>query len=113
MAVYRESSDELPVYISVHSKSEAPGLLAGVPLAAAYPPLEPTQQRRLAARRHKTTYCYDFPSVFQTALRDIWAARHIDGEPGSMPPGAPFDLMPTSTFSSICLVACMPNMRCT
>lgn len=44
------------------------------------------QQKRLAARRHNTTYCYDFPSVFENALRSAWAARAAAGEPQSMPP---------------------------
>ena len=52
-----------------------------------YPGLDPLQQKRLAARRHATTYCYDFPSVFNTALRDIWAARTAAGEPGAQATG--------------------------
>jgi len=52
----------------------------------AYPPLAPLQQKRLAARRHKTTYCYDFPSVFGNALREAWAARAAAGEPNAVPP---------------------------
>ena len=55
---------------------------------APYPGLDPLQQKRLAARRHATTYCYDFPSVFNTALRDIWAARAAAGEPGALAAGA-------------------------
>eukprot|EP00878_Enallax_costatus_P025579 GHUV01027381.1.p1 GENE.GHUV01027381.1~~GHUV01027381.1.p1 ORF type:complete len:167 (-),score=48.87 GHUV01027381.1:207-707(-) len=48
--------------------------------------LQALQQKRLAARRHSTTYCYDFPSVFENALRGAWAARAAAGEPQSMPP---------------------------
>lgn len=51
-----------------------------------YAPLQRLQQKRLAARRHKTTYCYDFPSVFGNALREAWAARAAAGEPGAVPP---------------------------
>lgn len=51
-----------------------------------YPALEPLQQKRLAARRHATTYAYDFPTVFENALRDIWAARAAAGEPNAVPP---------------------------
>lgn len=47
---------------------------------------QPLQKNRLAARRHNTTYCYDFPSVFDNALRGIWAARAAAGEPQSVPP---------------------------
>ena len=36
------------------------------------------QQRRLQARRHNTTYCYDFPAVFQDALLALWAAHEAD-----------------------------------
>jgi hypothetical protein len=47
----------------------AAGALHQQPLLAAYPPLQRLQQKRLAARRHTTTYCYDFPAVFESALR--------------------------------------------
>lgn len=47
---------------------------------------QPLQKNRLTARRHNTTYCYDFPSVFENALRGIWAARANAGEPQSVPP---------------------------
>ena len=58
-----------------------------LPISSPYPPLEALQQKRLAARRHKTTYCYDFPSVFSNALRQAWLARAIAGEPGDVPRG--------------------------
>ena len=45
------------------------------------------QQRRLQARRHSTTYCYDFPAVFQDALRALWAAHEADS--GVRQPPAP------------------------
>ena len=53
--------------------------LHGLPVLGPYLPLEPLQQRRLAARRHTVTYCYDFPSVFENALRAMWAARGTAG----------------------------------
>lgn len=43
------------------------------------PPLSPLQQRRLQARRHSTTYCYDFPAVFENALRSMWADHEASG----------------------------------
>ncbi|GLI66556.1 hypothetical protein VaNZ11_010441, partial [Volvox africanus] len=60
--------------------------LGGVVVGSPYPPLEPLQQKRLAARRHNVTYVYDFPAVFEAALRDLWAARAAAGEPKSTPP---------------------------
>lgn len=88
MLIYRESTAHPLEYVSVHGKSEVKGPLAGVHIMAPYEPLELSHQKRLAARRHKTTYCYDFPSVLQTALRDIWNTRAMNGEPGIMPAGA-------------------------
>jgi len=64
------------------------GALDGTAVTAPYPPLEVLQQKRLAARRHKTTYCYDFPAVFENALREIWGARATAGEPHAVPPSA-------------------------
>ncbi len=55
-------------------------------LLAPYSPLEPLQHKRLAARRHRTTYCYDFPAVFEDALRETWARRAALGEPCAVPP---------------------------
>ena len=62
-------------YSSPASEQGAPGAdcsLHGRRLLEPYPRLEPLQLKRLAARRHATTYCYDFPTVFENALRDIW-----------------------------------------
>ena len=53
--------------------------------------LAPHAEGRAVARghrRHRTTYCYDFPSVFANALRQAWLARAIAGEPGDVPRGA-------------------------
>ena len=90
MHIYREAAgaDGQMMYSSRHSSSEAAGPLDGQPILAAYPPLEGLQQKRLAARRHKTTYAYDFPSVFGNALRELWTARAVAGEPGTAPKGA-------------------------
>lgn len=53
--------------------------LHGQRLLSAYPPLAQLQCKRLAARRHAVTYCYDFPSVFENALREVWAQRAAAG----------------------------------
>lgn len=75
------------IYRSVTQHSDigkAP--LDGISVMKPYAPLALLQQKRLAARRHNTTYCYDFPAVFENALREIWAARAAAGEPGAVPP---------------------------
>jgi acetyl-CoA carboxylase/biotin carboxylase 1 len=77
------------IYHSKHAKHEGAGPLHGQPVLAPYPKLEGLQQKRLAARRHKTTYAYDFPTVFGNALRELWTARAIAGEPGVVPKGEP------------------------
>ena len=89
MQIYREAlhPNGKVIYISKHSKHGAPGPLHGKPISAPCGPLEGMQQKRLAARRHKTTYAYDFPTVFGNALREIWTTRAISGEPGSVPKG--------------------------
>jgi acetyl-CoA carboxylase / biotin carboxylase 1 len=51
------------------------------------PPLLPLQQRRLHARRHATTYCYDFPAVFENALQSLWADYKLRGG-SELPPSA-------------------------
>eukprot|EP00798_Chlamydomonas_sp_ICE-L_P004931 gene4932-34702_t len=56
---------------------------------APYPTLEPLQRKRLIARRHSVTYCYDFPGVFENALREIWAERAAAGELASLLPAGP------------------------
>lgn len=90
VAIYKESLGDLPLlYHSKHGKLEEGGPLGGTPIMAPYAPLQALQQKRLSARRHKTTYCYDFTSVFGTALRDIWTSRALTGEPGIMPQGNP------------------------
>lgn len=91
MQVYREDLPQGPnaptttselVYLS----TAPPAPLHLSPVLSRYPPLEGLQQKRLAARRHKTTFCYDFPAVFENALRQTWAARAAAGEPGAVPP---------------------------
>ena len=84
--VYQEGVQEgNNVYLSRHTQGPA-GAFDGTPILAPYPPLEQLQQKRLAARRHKTTFAYDFPNVFGNALRKIWVDRDASGEcDGPMP----------------------------
>lgn len=86
MHVYREKhTDEgVTVFASCHDAAGNPGPLHSVPVLAPYSPLLPLQQRRLAARRHATTYCYDFPAVFNNALRALWDAHRLD-QPSACP----------------------------
>ncbi|KAL6777494.1 BCC3 [Auxenochlorella protothecoides x Auxenochlorella symbiontica] len=58
----------------------APGALDGARVLEPHAPLEALQQRRLTARRHRTTYAYDFPAVFENALRMAWLERAAAGE---------------------------------
>ena len=105
MQIYREAlhPNGKVIYISKHSKHGAPGPLHGKPISAPCGPLEGMQQKRLAARRHKTTYAYDFPTVFGNALREIWTTRAISGEPGSVPKGM-------YAFSD-CTLSCQRDVR--
>lgn len=57
----------------------------GASVLAPVPPLSLLQQRRLQARRHSTTYCYDFPAVFEDALRSMWA--EYEASAGHRPQG--------------------------
>ena len=86
--VYQEGAGNHPqVYASVHAGLPSAGPLHNQSLLSAYGPLEHLQQKRLAARLHKTTFCYDFPRVFENALREVWDARAAAGEPESIMPG--------------------------
>jgi acetyl-CoA carboxylase / biotin carboxylase 1 len=73
------SDDGSCVLLTSATPAEAPNASSGrepedrQPVLAPVPPLQPLQRRRLYARRHATTYCYDFPAVFYNALRAIWA----------------------------------------
>lgn len=90
MNVYREMlndtpNDKLRIYKSIPD-GLTPGALDLQPVLKPYGSLDLLQRKRLEARRHQTTYCYDFPKVFGNALREIWAARAANGEPGAVPP---------------------------
>ncbi|XP_009373180.2 acetyl-CoA carboxylase 1 [Pyrus x bretschneideri] len=79
--VYRELEDTSKQRVVYHSAStQAP--LHGLPVNAQYQPLGTIDRKRLVARRTSTTYCYDFPLAFQTALEQSWASQL----PGSKKP---------------------------
>ncbi|XP_078444869.1 acetyl-CoA carboxylase 1-like [Wolffia australiana] len=76
--VYREVEDGKSHQMVYHSVSTPPGNLHGILLSAQYQPLSIINHKRLSARRSGTTYCYDFPLAFQTALKKIWASSVED-----------------------------------
>ncbi|KAF7816939.1 acetyl-CoA carboxylase 1-like [Senna tora] len=72
---YRELEDtnrHKMVYSSVTVK----GPLHGVPVNENYRPLGVIDRKRLAARKNSTTYCYDFPLAFETALEQSWTIQY-------------------------------------
>jgi hypothetical protein len=72
--VYREGAvDKNRVYLTADCLPR--GKLHGTPLKAQYGLLGSLEKRRLAARRAGTTFCFDFPLVFSTALAAIWEAE--------------------------------------
>ncbi|GAB2219638.1 hypothetical protein Droror1_Dr00007275 [Drosera rotundifolia] len=72
--VYRELEEHSKHQVVYHSVS-AHGPLHGVPVNAHYQPLGTFDLKRLVARRNSTTYCYDFPLAFESALKQAWATQ--------------------------------------
>lgn len=70
--VYRELEDRIRHEMVYHSVSVR-GPLHGVHVKAPYHPLGVIARKRLQAMRSSTTYCYDFPLAFLTALEKSWA----------------------------------------
>ncbi|XP_062099435.1 acetyl-CoA carboxylase 1-like isoform X1 [Humulus lupulus] len=70
--VYRELEDHSQHKV-VYSSISRVGPLHKVPVNAQYQPLGVLDRKRLLARRSNTTYCYDFPLAFETALEQSWA----------------------------------------
>jgi len=94
--VYQEASHAgNSIYLSRHTSKGKAGAFDNTPILSPYPPLEQLQQKRLAARRHKTTFAYDFPNVFGNALRKVWVHRDASGECDRPLPG-------------VCLRSCLP-----
>eukprot|EP00899_Mesostigma_viride_P017896 jgi/Mesvir1/26107/Mv06825-RA.1 len=85
--VYYEASDAASGGADVYCSPHAPprGALHSVPLDAPYPPLDGLEWRRWETRTHGTTFCYDFPGVFEKALEKMWAGNagsstHAEGK---------------------------------
>nr|ASZ00204.1 acetyl-CoA carboxylase 2 [California macrophylla] len=78
--VYREvevTNKNEVIYNSISAISP----LHGVPVTAHYQSLGVLDQKRRLARRNNTTYCYDFPLAFETALENSWAQFHGISKP--------------------------------
>eukprot|EP00850_Spirogloea_muscicola_P017414 SM000149S01349 [mRNA] locus=s149:208717:222851:+ [translate_table: standard] len=81
--VYMEARGSLHggelIYFSPPSDRHPPGPLRGTRLAEPYTSLSQADIKRLAARQSGTTYCYDFPLVFRTALDRMWTEASSQG----------------------------------
>ncbi|KAL8171437.1 hypothetical protein V2J09_023241 [Rumex salicifolius] len=73
--VYRELDDNTTHQMVYHS-IQAQGPLHGRLVSGQYQPLGVLDRKRLVARRSSTTYCYDFPLAFETALEQSWASGY-------------------------------------
>ncbi|KAH9295974.1 hypothetical protein KI387_039562, partial [Taxus chinensis] len=78
--IYREVDDTNKYEIVYHSPLSVTGPLHGIPVAARYQSLDIVDRKRLIARRNNTTYCYDFPLVFETSLKRLWTASFHNGD---------------------------------
>ncbi|KAK9983391.1 hypothetical protein SO802_032916 [Lithocarpus litseifolius] len=72
--IYRELEDT-SVHREVYHSVADWGPLHGVAVNAQYQPLGILDRKRLLARKSSTTYCYDFPLAFETALDQSWASQ--------------------------------------
>ncbi|KAJ7965672.1 Acetyl CoA carboxylase [Quillaja saponaria] len=79
--IYREMEDA-GTHTVVYSSVTVQSPLHGAPVNAHYPPLGAIDERRVKARQNNTTYCYDFPLAFETALQHSWASYYsgLQGE---------------------------------
>ncbi|CAL5414879.1 unnamed protein product [Camellia sinensis] len=74
--IYRELEDSSKQKVVYHSTSLG-GCLHGIPVNAPYQTLGALDRKRLVARKSNTTYCYDFPLAFETALEKLWAFQFL------------------------------------
>ncbi|TXG52858.1 hypothetical protein EZV62_022027 [Acer yangbiense] len=72
--IYRELEDTSKHRVVYHSISTQ-GPLHGIEVNAQYLSLGVLDRKRLLARKSNTTYCYDFPLAFKTALEQSWASQ--------------------------------------
>ncbi|XP_058096705.1 acetyl-CoA carboxylase 1-like [Magnolia sinica] len=76
--IYRELEDADTHEVVFHSAFSVSGPLHGMPVTARNQPLADIDRKRLLARKSNTTYCYDFPLAFETALQRLWTS-HVPG----------------------------------
>uniref|UniRef100_M8BYH2 Acetyl-CoA carboxylase n=1 Tax=Aegilops tauschii TaxID=37682 RepID=M8BYH2_AEGTA len=62
---------EVKLWLDCDGQASA-GPLHGIPLHEPYKPLDALDQKLNTARKNETTYCYDFPLVFEKALKESW-----------------------------------------
>uniref|UniRef100_M8BWJ4 Acetyl-CoA carboxylase n=1 Tax=Aegilops tauschii TaxID=37682 RepID=M8BWJ4_AEGTA len=70
--IYREVEDPNTHQLFYRSATPTAGPLHGIALHEPYKPLDAIDLKRAAARKNETTYCYDFPLAFETALKKSW-----------------------------------------
>ncbi|BBN00335.1 acetyl-CoA carboxylase / biotin carboxylase 1 [Marchantia polymorpha subsp. ruderalis] len=82
--VYKEVKNAVLGVVVYHSPLPASyGPLHGKPIATQHKPLDAVERRRLTARRNNTTYCYDFPLIFEKALELAWLGSNSTKMGGS------------------------------
>ncbi|KAG2570471.1 acetyl-CoA carboxylase 2 isoform X1 [Panicum virgatum] len=81
--IYREVEDTESQKLVYHSASSSAGPLHGVALNNLYQPLSVIDLKRCSARNNRTTYCYDFPLAFETALQKSWQSNGSSVSEGS------------------------------
>lgn len=74
--VYRETEDTGNQEVVYHSTFSKLGPLHGSAVTQRYQPLGLLDRKRLLARKSNTTYCYDFPLAFKTALQQSWETQY-------------------------------------
>ncbi|KAL2653562.1 hypothetical protein R1flu_021690 [Riccia fluitans] len=72
--VYKEVKNAVLGVVVYHSaRATSHGSFHGKPIATPHKPLDVVERRRLVARKNNTTYCFDFPLVFEKALEQAWS----------------------------------------
>ena len=62
------------IFKSIPTAETSTGPLDGLETSFPYPPVDQLELRRLMAKGKDTTYCYDFLTLFEEAIRNSWSA---------------------------------------